>query len=620
MDLDELKRLLESYEWNDVEFKEAQRSVPKSAYETVSAFSNTAGGWLVFGVADRGGSYEIVGVIECDKVQNDFLTVLRGRDKLNRVIPAKESTIRDGDKTLLVFHIPEARRQDKPIFLNGTITRSFIRRGGCNERCTEEDIRRLLRDASEERPDGEAIDLDPEHCFNTDSVRWYRSIYDKRTTGTESMTDLEFLYHWGLVIEQDQRLVPTKAALLLFGTGAALRQVLPRPVVDIQRVDGNSDEELADQRWADRVVVEDNLIEAWRQIVDRFRIYAEQPFEIDPGTLQRTATPPDYIAFRESAINLLIHQDYGDHSRKAAIKFFHNETLFWNPGDAFASTDDLMEPGEKPVRNPRIVAAFRRVGLSEQAGTGLRAIFRNWQQLGHVPPVIDNDKSRMHFQLRLPKEQLLSEQQLLFQAGIGVRLDDAEARAFAVACRTGELRIQDVRAVSALSATDAQRVLDRLVLQRIVQPVRDGDNSYVVLAQHLREKLETLASSESLVSDQPAVVEEDLVSDQPPGETGGVGTQQPLPLRSLTEIQWRIVDLCDVPRTMASLMSELGMTHRTFFRRTHLGPLVDGGILEMTHPDQPNHPEQSYVLSNVGVELKARRMQRDSANEPGDAR
>ena len=73
MTKDELIARLGKYEWNDVEFKKAQRDVPKNAYETVSAFSNTAGGYLVFGVKDTEGNFEIVGVIEVDKVQNDFL-------------------------------------------------------------------------------------------------------------------------------------------------------------------------------------------------------------------------------------------------------------------------------------------------------------------------------------------------------------------------------------------------------------------------------------------------------------------------------------------------------------------------------------------------------------------
>jgi ATP-dependent DNA helicase RecG len=65
---------------------------------------------------------------------------------------------------------------------------------------------------------------------------------------------------------------------------------------------------------------------------------------------------------------------------------------------------------------------------------------------------------------------------------------------------------------------------------------------------------------------------------------------------------------CDVPRAMSDIMTELGFTHRTFFRRTHLEPLVSAGVLRMSHPDQPNHPDQAYVLTGAGAGLKARRL------------
>ena len=61
MERTELIERLEGYEWNDVEFKRAQRGVPGSAYETVSAFANTEGGWLVFGVRDRAVGFDVVG-------------------------------------------------------------------------------------------------------------------------------------------------------------------------------------------------------------------------------------------------------------------------------------------------------------------------------------------------------------------------------------------------------------------------------------------------------------------------------------------------------------------------------------------------------------------------------
>lgn len=54
------------------------------------------------------------------------------------------------------------------------------------------------------------------------------------------------------------------------------------------------------------------------------------------------------------------------------------------------------------MRNPQIVAAFRRLGLCEQAGTGMRMVLNQWQALGHLEPEYDNDRSRKTFEIRLP--------------------------------------------------------------------------------------------------------------------------------------------------------------------------------------------------------------------------
>ncbi len=75
----ELVKKLQDIEWLDFEAKEAKSEVPKNSWETVSAFCNTAGGWLVFGVSKKGKDYEIIGVNSPEKIEQDFLTTLRGR-------------------------------------------------------------------------------------------------------------------------------------------------------------------------------------------------------------------------------------------------------------------------------------------------------------------------------------------------------------------------------------------------------------------------------------------------------------------------------------------------------------------------------------------------------------
>ena len=668
MEKAELIERLKGYEWNDVEFKDARRAVPRNAYETVSAFSNTEGGWLVFGIRDGADGFEIVGVLDVDRVQNDFLSVLRSGQKLNRVIGVDERLTEDDGKVLLVFHIPEVHRRDKPICLRGVIRKSYIRRGAGDERCTESEIKRLLRDAADERYDAQTMDLDPEHCFDYKSLRWYRKRFDDRNPGhDESLSHLEFLHHWGFVIEAGDRLRPTRAAVLLFGTEPAFHQLLPRPVVDWQWSRGNWSEELAEERWADRLVIETNLVKTWRALISRYLQRAEKPFSIDPETLQRDDRPPDYIAFREGVINLLIHQDYADHTRKPVIRSFDDRVSMWNPGDAFAGARELLDPGEKEVRNPRIVAAFRRIGLSEQAGTGIRAIFDNWQRLGRVPPVIDNDRARKAFRLTLLKEELLSEEQLLFQEELGVHFDDAEASAFAFACRHGRLHPRDVRAVTGLSRAGALAVLDRLAIQTLISPLEGAKTPVFVLAEHLVERLgrtdraddlvgagasglvtdqavrepgrlvtdQAGLEPESSVTDQVRSGQEDLSTAQPIGSSGSLSTAQTTKPSSslvtdqatrppgrlvtdqapvsgeLDDVGWKIVAFCEVPRSMAEIMGEVGLTHRTFFRRSHLEPLLAGGVLRMTHPDQPNHPDQAYALTEAGVALKVRRVKGD---------
>ena len=667
MTREELLDRIQKYEWSDIEFKQAQHGVSQDAYRTVSAFANTSGGWLVFGVRETGGALDVVGVVEVDKVQNDFLTALRSGQRLNRVITvAEEATEMDG-KTLLVFHIPESPRYEKPVYLGGDIRQSFIRRGAGDERCTATEIERFLRDAAADY-DKQLMDLDAERFFDPDSLRWYRRVFDDRNPGKrQTLTDMEFLHEWSFVVERGASLAPTRAAVLVLGRPRYVRQVLRRPVVDCQFIDSNFEAWSPDLRWSDRIVVEENLLQAWLMLSERYVQRAERPFRIDAATLRRDDDPPDYVSFRESAINLLLHQDYGDQHRNACIRLFRDRTVFWNPGDAFAATDELLEPSAsaREVRNPDIVAAFRRLGLSEQAGTGIRAIFRNWQELGHVPPVIDNDKKKQAFEVCLSKEALLTEEQRLFQSRLGLRLTDAEARVFAQACRKGRVTLVDAKAITGLMGTEAAAILAALHVQRVLRPLREG---LYALAEHIegRTDLPRLGQSESdqvsdrhgdlatdqvdmstahvthrptdmstahgheqakmstdhaaspVDSDQERDTHDDSATDQVNMSTAHV-THRPSPMPTehrghvhpakahtvLSTTQREIVAYCDVPRLLTEIMNYLGVANRGHFKKTHLDPLIHDGLIVMTIPAKPRAPGQRYILTEAGLKLRA---------------
>ena len=593
MNQDELIALLSAHEWSDIEFKEAQQAVPKNAYETVAAFANTAGGHLVFGIKKEGPAFEVVGVLDVDKVQNEFISALRQRDKISQILDVKEQLYSLKGKDLLIFYIPEATRTEKPVYLNGDLRRAFIRKGGADVKCSDGELRRLLRDADQERYDNAPLpEFKVETVFDEETVSWYRQQFERRNPEHQKAdSNLDFLYTWNFLLEAAERLVPTRAAVLLFGTERCVRQILPRPVLDYQRIDTPFAQWSPEERWHDRLIFEENIFKTWRGLVGKYMRIAEHPFSLDPTTLRRNDDPPDYVSFREAAINLLIHQDYGDHTRKPVIKFFTDRTIFWNPGDAFNTSEELLEPTEKEVRNPAIVKAFRRIGMSDQAGTGIRSIFRNWRDLGNVPPELHNDKAKKTFELVLRKEILLTPEQIAFQQSLGVHLSDQEAAVFAFATENDRISLTDLRALTNCTQTQAKAIAARLVQQ--------------VLLVELAESIFELAPVMKKRFGQAGMDKTRRASEQV--------TQQVI--QQVTQQVKQLLEIMAGEMTRKQLMDAVALKDRVNFARNYLEPALADSLIEMTQPASPNSPTQKYRLTLAGQTLLNTRQEAQRINK-----
>ena len=143
MNKTELLQKLQDIEWDDFEVKEAHSELPKNIWETVSAFANSSGGWIVLGVSQKGRKFEICGVENSEKIEQDFTNTLRSKNKFNVVINLKCKKYRIDGKIVLTFLISSS--EQKPVFFN-TLANTFIRTASGDQRATEQEINALYRD------------------------------------------------------------------------------------------------------------------------------------------------------------------------------------------------------------------------------------------------------------------------------------------------------------------------------------------------------------------------------------------------------------------------------------------------------------------------------------------
>lgn len=233
MDKKKLLERLEELEWEDFEVKEANNSIPKNSFETVGAFANTNGGWLVFGVRHSGKKFEITGVESAEKIEQDFTTALRG-EKFNQKIQVSSRRYSVDEKTVLAFYIPASGK--KPVYFNSR-KNTFIRTGSGDQRATDAEIDAMYRDSAFGMKDKELTDFTFED-LDSKTVEDYK-IYLSNINPEHRYNKLSSK----ALLEKLQALVNGKVTvggLLVFGTEDNINRLLTDFRIDYLEILGTS--------------------------------------------------------------------------------------------------------------------------------------------------------------------------------------------------------------------------------------------------------------------------------------------------------------------------------------------------------------------------------------------
>ncbi|SFP37730.1 Predicted transcriptional regulator, contains HTH domain [Oscillibacter sp. PC13] len=382
---------IEQYrENNRIEAKKALGGLPKSIWETYSAFANTYGGIILLGVeelADK--SFRTVDLPDPEKLIKEFWNIVNNPNKTSvNVLSSKDVFVQevDGDH-IVVINVPRAERSYKPVYVDGNPLCTYRRNGEGDYRCTKEEYQAMVRDASVKTQDMlvlEEMDMD---VFNKESVRSYRQRMRLSRPGHvwEALEDEDFLLKLGAVgIGSDGKKHPTSAGLLMFGNEYDIVREFNTYFLDYQ------EQYDADTRWTDRIIsssgdwsgnVYDFYFRAYNKLIQDIKV----PFKMEGSV--RVDDTSVHQALREALANCLVNADYYGRQGLVIIKKRDAITMA-NPGGFRIGIDAAKSGGVSDPRNGAMLKMFNLIDIGERAGSGIPNIFRVWREQGWVMPAI----------------------------------------------------------------------------------------------------------------------------------------------------------------------------------------------------------------------------------------
>ena len=349
-------------EWDDFEVKTAKNELPKNIWETVSAFANTIGGWIILGVSQKGQTFVTTGVDNAEKIEQDFTTVLRSGNKFNQPLVFKTQKFEVNSKIVLAFYI--ASSKVKPVYINSPVN-TFLRVGSGDQRATDGEIMAMYHDQSFGIRSEELVANTSLADLNPQSLITYRNHLNFYNSGFpyNSLEDEAFCKKIGICSSTTGEL--SYGSLLMFGKQDSIRAAMPNFWVDYIEIPGIS-VATARPRYTFRMQEQENIWEYYKVIIQRLRLYADNPYT----TTRFGVSPEDdsqLYALREGLINFLAHSDWFS-PMHPTIRVFMDRIEFQNPGGFIVPVNRVLEEAISLPRNPIIIKLFRFAKLSENAG------------------------------------------------------------------------------------------------------------------------------------------------------------------------------------------------------------------------------------------------------------
>ena len=623
-----LDTLLNQTECDDIEFKSAAGGFPSSFWETYSAFANTDGGTIVFGVKETNGKFSLNGLSEeqIEKYKKDFWNGVNNPSTISCNL-MNENNVRDAEYKgyrFLLFFIPRASKDQRPVFkttdpYNGTYKRNYEG----DYKCSKKEVRRMFADADEQHPaDSRILKNYTMDDIDMETIRAYRQKFSISSPDHPwlILNDIDLLKKLG-GYRKDRETGEegfTVAGLLMFGKSESITDIECTPnFFPDYREHLTEDENV---RWTNRICSdgtwEANLFNFYQRVLPRLQSVLPKPFKLE-GNIRKEETPA-HVAVREALINLCVHADYTEDA-SLVVKHNTNAFIFSNPGTMLVSKEQYYSGGESVCRNKSLQKMFSMLGVAEKAGSGTDKILKGWKESNWRAPIINEHQNPDKVELIMPMESLLSENTKL-------RLEEKFGRVagtfehdvlsiLALTCDEGSVTNERLRYSLNLHKREISVLLKQMCQSGLLVAQGYGRGTRYLLPENINNNLftsieqsqEDIISSNSEVSlkvigepmDNNRGTSDDYrgTSDDYRGTSDDNSINSHKKRLSKNQMDLLVISICQDWMDKEEIAQRL---HRKvkYVSDVILPRLVKEKQLEMLYPGTPNHPRQKYKIKD----------------------
>lgn len=357
----------------------------KSWLKSVSAFANSVGGTLIFGITDD----DVIVGLEDIKADSEFVS----QKIKERISPFPEVVMKlhktEDGKELLLVHVPSG--VETPYYYTGDgMTEAYIRIGNESVAADATELKRLVMRGRNSSYDS----LMSTYNYEDFSFSKLRERY-KSWTGN-SMTEKSF-ESFGI---RDSRGKLTNAGALLADDSPIRWSRLFCTRWNGLDKSGGQVDALDSAEYSGSLVI---LLNEGMSFVKR------NMKTLWKKTKDSRIEMPDYCerSVFEALVNALIHRDYLINGSEVHVDMFDDRLVIYSPGgmpDGTQIQERDIEDVPSTRRNPVLADIFARLGYMERQGSGLGKICAAYENAANYQPGMEPTfrSNRAEFTVKLP--------------------------------------------------------------------------------------------------------------------------------------------------------------------------------------------------------------------------